>query len=55
MQVCTGFHPEKLNSCDRELVNMYIDSHYQLRSIVAGTGRPEYRAVSYDAEQKSAL
>ncbi len=39
MQMCNGFHPEKLNDCERDLVKTYLDSHLQLREIVASKAR----------------
>ena len=35
-QLCTGFHPERLGECERELVREYTDTHSQLREL-AGT------------------
>ena len=38
--ICNGGgNPEQLSDCSRELVRLYVDSHAQLRSIVAAKGK----------------
>lgn len=50
-QVCNGFHPEKLNDCERDLVKTYLDSHSQLREIVAAKFKAGHPTSQRKAKQ----